>query len=184
MKKLFHPYNLAILITIVSFGTLLYIGLVAPTPKNEITEVKGVTTESSKDYVREPLKDYGTSLIIKDQSAYFNEEFVDQHEIDFKAFPGSTVTYELYRLRNKTNVILPIRIIPEKVNAIGMENLVVKMIVDGGEFELYNHSTSPNSDYFAIALDPYESNEVKLVIYADEVDQEVIDGTVLLQFRK
>jgi len=183
MKKIFHPYSLALLVSVASLGILLYIGCIAPTPEGEYTKVMGVKTES-EEYVREPLKDYEESLVIRDQSAYFGDDFVDQHEILFDAFSDATVTYEVYRLRNKTDSTLTIRVIPKKVNDPGLKNMVVKMVVDGGEFELYDHSTSPNSDYFAIALDPYESNDIKLVVHADEVDQEVIAGTVLLQFRK
>lgn len=183
MKKALHPYNLALLVAVVSFGVLLYVGLVAPTPESEISTVKGVTTESD-EYSREEITDYGDSLVIKDQSAYIGDEFVDQHEIEFEAYSGATVTYEVYRLRNKTDSVLPLRIIPKTVTENGMKNLTVKMIVNGGEFELYNHSTTPNSDYFAIALDPYETNDVKIVVYADEVSEEVINGSVLLQLRK
>jgi len=183
MKKLLHPYKLALLTAIVSLGVFAYIGLVAPTPESEQIEVKGVTAEPTT-YTKTPLMDYGTDLTIIDQSALFDGQFVDQEEIRFSAFSNSSVTYQLYNLRNNTDSKLTLKVIPKTVTDLDLRDMVIKMQFNGGEFELYNHSEKPNQDYFAITLDPYESDDFKLIVQTDELEKESVAGSIIIQFRE
>lgn len=183
MKKLFHPYKLALYVAVISLGVFGYIGLTAPTPEYKQVEVKGVTTAPST-YSRDRLLDYGQDLVIQDQSALFDGQYVDQQEITFRAFSDATVTYQLYNLKNRTDNPLTLRVIPKAVTDLDLRNMIVKLQFNGGEFELYNHSEKPNLDYFAIALDPYEGDDVKLIVQSDTLEQESVMGSVLIQLRE
>lgn len=164
-------------------GVLLYVGLTAPTPTEEITEVKGAITEPV-NYTKLRRIDYGTDLILQDQSGYIGEEFVDQEEIQFTAYSETSVTYDLYELKNKTNRRLTLRIIPQQTDSQTLDSLLVKLSINGGEFELYNHSQESNKDYFAISLDPNESAMLRLNIIADKLFSPTETAFIVLQIRE
>lgn len=178
--NLFHPYNLAVLVAVVSFGTLIYVGLVAPTPESGDVEVKGITTETEL-YTKTQLRDYGADLLIRDQSGTFGDKYLDQQEIEFTAYSEATVTYDLFKLKNNTNDRVSLRITPKAVINPNMRNLTVQMLIDSGTFELYSFSQEPNQDFFAISLDPYESEDLKISVTADALDTETAKGEILFQ---
>lgn len=183
MKKIFHPYSLAVIVTVISLGILTYVGLTAPTPGDEIAEVKGAIAEPVS-YTKLQRIDYGDDLIFQDLSGYIGEEFVDQEQIQFSAYSETSVTYDLYELKNKTNRRLTLRIIPQRADSGILENLLVKLSVNGGEFELYNHSREPNKDYFAISLDPNDSAILRLNVIADKLFSTTEPGFIILQTRE
>ncbi len=178
--NLFHPYSLAVIVAVVSFGTLIYVGLIAPTPKEQTVEVKGATTQN-ETYSKTPLINYGMDLVVRDQSGTFDGRYLDQQEIEFTAYSEATVTYDLFKLTNKTNDRISLRITPKTVTNPNMNELEVRMLVDGGTFELYSFSKKPNQDYFAISLDPYQAEDIKLSVTADVLDTETVKGQVLFQ---
>lgn len=178
--NLFHPYSLAVLVAFTSFGALIYVGLTAPTPQTDQDEVKGATTEP-EIYTTRQIKDYGNELTIRDQSGQFNGNYVDQREVSFTAYSEATVTYELLKLSNKTNERISLKITPKSVTNPNMRDLVVQMLINGGSFELYSNSTRPNQDFFAISLDPYESEDLRIAVTANELDSETVKGQILFQ---
>lgn len=180
--NIFHPYSLAVIVALVSFGTLIYIGLTAPTPK-EVTEVKGATTESDL-YTKSPLKEYGTDLVINDQSAMFGNEFVDQQQVKFTAYSETSVTYDLFRITNKTDKEVTLKITPKKVTNVNMKHLTVNLLINGGTFEFYTYSETPNQDYFAITLKPHQSEDVKVSVLANELSTATTKGEMIFQIRE
>lgn len=180
--NLFHPYSLAVIVALISFGTLIYIGLTAPTPE-DATEVKGATTESAL-YSKSELRDYGTDLVITDQSAMFGDEFVDQQQIKFVAYSETSVTYDLFKMTNKTDNEVTLKITPKKVTNSNMKHLTVNLLIDGGTFEFYTNSEKPNQDYFAITLKPHQSEDIKLSVLADELETATTTGEIIFQIRE
>ena len=181
--SLFHPYSLAVIVAVVSFGTLIYVGLIAPTPTSQEVEVKGAATQTEL-YTKTQLRDYGTDLLIRDQSGTFNGSYLDQQELEFTAYSEATVTYELFKLRNSTDERISLQITPKAVTNQNMRDLKVQMLINGGTFELYSFSTRPNQDYFAISLDPYESEDIRIAVTADNLDTETTRGEIMFQIRE
>lgn len=179
--SLFHPYSLAVIVAVVSFGTLVYVGLIAPTPSEQEVEVKGATTTQSELYTKTQLRNYGMDLVLRDQSGTFNGKYLDQQEVSFTAYSEATVTYDLFKITNKTNDRISLRLTPKAVTNPNMKNLEVKMLVNGGVFELYSYSQRPNQDYFAISLDAFQSEDIRLVVMADTLDSETVKGEILFQ---
>lgn len=180
MKKIFHPYSLALFVGFVSLAILIYVGLKAPTADQAPQEVKGAATESA-NYVIEKMKEYGTDLAVNDTSYLQDSELISQRELTFAAFSEATVTYDLFRFRNKTGEPLTLRITPQKANSANLENLDVRLKVNGGEFELYDHSQKPNEDLFAITLDPYQTLESQLVVTSDQMPSDKNFSSVIIQ---